>query len=189
MLAQSPEPEATSADDNPDRIGIWKCWFLRKGENRSTRRKTSVDVATSGAQLSSGAHNVINDNEAGFSSVSPFVLTFWRVTARSDSTVILLRWKFDPYQLFWYQLGRVVRKGPGRHDTWFRVICIWNHLLKMAAVIGFSFKEGFLWFQLLFPDFYPFHHVIWGMKWAKSLKLKMDKIGRPSPFRMTRPNN
>ena len=24
-----------------DRIGIWKCWFLRKGENRSTQRKTS----------------------------------------------------------------------------------------------------------------------------------------------------
>ena len=33
VLAQSPEPE--------DRIGIWKCWFLRRGENRSTRRKTS----------------------------------------------------------------------------------------------------------------------------------------------------
>ena len=25
----------------PDRIGIWKCWFLRRGENRSTQRKTS----------------------------------------------------------------------------------------------------------------------------------------------------
>ena len=25
----------------PDRIGIWKCWFLRRGENRSTLRKTS----------------------------------------------------------------------------------------------------------------------------------------------------
>ena len=25
----------------PDRIGIWKCWFLGRGENRSTRRKTS----------------------------------------------------------------------------------------------------------------------------------------------------
>ena len=24
-----------------DRIGIWKCWFLMRGENRSTRRKTS----------------------------------------------------------------------------------------------------------------------------------------------------
>ena len=26
---------------NPDRIGFWKCLFLRRGENRSTRRKTS----------------------------------------------------------------------------------------------------------------------------------------------------
>ena len=25
----------------PDRIVIWNCWFLRRGENRSTRRKTS----------------------------------------------------------------------------------------------------------------------------------------------------
>ena len=43
MLAQSPEPAAhdKALDSNPDRIGIWKCWFLRKGENRSTRRKTS----------------------------------------------------------------------------------------------------------------------------------------------------
>ena len=24
-----------------DQIGIWKCWFLRRGENRSTRRITS----------------------------------------------------------------------------------------------------------------------------------------------------
>ena len=43
VLAQSPEPEAHDKvlDNNPDRIGIWKCWILRRGENRSTRRKTS----------------------------------------------------------------------------------------------------------------------------------------------------
>ena len=42
MLPQSPEPEAHDKvlDNNPDRIGIWKCWFLRRGENRSTWRKT-----------------------------------------------------------------------------------------------------------------------------------------------------
>ena len=28
-------------DNNPDRIRIWKCWFLRRGERRSTQRKTS----------------------------------------------------------------------------------------------------------------------------------------------------
>ena len=39
VLAQSPEPEAHDKvlDNNPDRIGS----FLRRGENRSTRRKTS----------------------------------------------------------------------------------------------------------------------------------------------------
>ena len=42
VLAQSPEPEAHDKvlENNPDRIGIWKCWFLRRGENRSTQRKT-----------------------------------------------------------------------------------------------------------------------------------------------------
>ena len=25
----------------PDRIGIWKCWFLKRRRNQSTRRKTS----------------------------------------------------------------------------------------------------------------------------------------------------
>ena len=40
---RSPEPEAHDKvlDNNPDGIGIWKCWFLRRGENWSTRRKTS----------------------------------------------------------------------------------------------------------------------------------------------------
>ena len=52
-----------------------------------------------------------------------------------------------------------------------------------------TFKERFLRFQLLlFPDFYHFHHVIWGMKWAKKLKTKKwKKICRPGPFRMTQP--
>ena len=41
VIAQSPEPEAHDKvlDNNPDRIGIWKCWFLRRGENRSTQEK------------------------------------------------------------------------------------------------------------------------------------------------------
>ena len=77
MLAQSPEPEA---HDKVLTIIQTELEFgmlvFEERENRSTRRKTSVDVATSGAQLSSGAHNVINDNEADFSSVSPFTLTF-----------------------------------------------------------------------------------------------------------------
>ena len=56
-----------------------------------------------------------------------------------------------------------------------------------------TFQERFLRFQLLFLDFYHFHHVIWAMKWAmkwaKKLKTKMDKICRPGPFRMTWPRS
>ena len=43
MLARSPEPEVHDKVlyNNPDRIGIWKCWCLRRGGNRRTQRKTS----------------------------------------------------------------------------------------------------------------------------------------------------
>jgi len=82
----------------------------------------------------------------------------------------------------WYKVGRVMRKGPGRHDTWFRVICIWNNLLRTTAVLGFSFKRRFLRFQLLFPDFYHFHHVVWRMKWAKTLKSKNGQNMSSGPF-------
>ena len=36
VLAQYLEPEAHDKvlDNYPDRIGIWKCWFLRRGGNR-----------------------------------------------------------------------------------------------------------------------------------------------------------
>ena len=35
MLARSPEPETHDKvlDNNSDRIEIWKCWFMRRGEN------------------------------------------------------------------------------------------------------------------------------------------------------------
>ena len=41
VLAQSPKPEAHDKvlENNPDRIGFWTCWFLRRGESRSSRRK------------------------------------------------------------------------------------------------------------------------------------------------------
>ena len=80
------------------------------------------------------------------------------------------------------EVGCVIWKGPGRHDTSFWLICIWNHLLKMAAAIGFSFKEWFLGFQLLFPDFYHFHHVSWRMKWAKKLKTNNGQNMSSGPF-------
>ena len=43
VLAQSSKPEDHDKvlHNNPNRIGIWKCWFLRRGGNRSTQRKAS----------------------------------------------------------------------------------------------------------------------------------------------------
>ena len=45
-----------------------------------------------------------------------------------------------------------------------------------------TFKERFLRFQLSFPDFYHFHHVIWGIKWAKKLKTKNGQNMSSGPF-------
>ena len=45
-----------------------------------------------------------------------------------------------------------------------------------------TFKERFLRFQLSFLDFYHFHHVIWGMKWAKKLKTKHGQHMLSGPF-------
>ena len=82
-----------------------------------------------------------------------------------------------------------VTSGP-RHakKAWTRWHVISSNLnLKssvkiMAAVNGFSFKERFLRFQLLFLDFYHFHHVIWRMKWAKKLKTKNGQNMSSGPF-------
>ena len=55
----------------------------------------------------------------------------------------------------------------------------------MAAVIGFSFMPGDIFtvsILLLLPDFYHFHHVIWGMKWAKKLKTKNGQNMLSGPF-------
>ena len=86
------------------------------------------------------------------------------------------------------KLSRIMRKGPGRHDTWFRIICIWNHLLKLAAVVGLSFNGRFLRFQLFFFRTFITSIMLLG-EWSgqKNLKLKRDKICRSGPFRMTRP--
>ena len=40
----------------PDQIGIWKCWFLRRGKNRSTRRKTSWSKGENGTNNKLNPH-------------------------------------------------------------------------------------------------------------------------------------
>ena len=69
VLAQSPEPEAHDKvlGNNPDRIGIWKCWFLRRGENRSTQSNDKNQQQTNTylyfffeQETSSGDQSIIN---------------------------------------------------------------------------------------------------------------------------------
>ena len=53
----------------PDQIGIWKCWFFRRGENRSTRRKTSRSRVENQQQTQStydaGSRNRTRDTLVG----------------------------------------------------------------------------------------------------------------------------
>ena len=83
-------------------------------------------------------------------------------------------------------LGRVMRKGPGRHDKWFRVICIWNHLVKMAAITGF--KEYFYGFNCYFQTFIT--SIMLFRRWSgqKSFKLKLEKYVVRALFAWRGPN-
>ena len=72
------------------------------------------------------------------------------------------------------------KKGPD--DMTCDLTCVICNIAKLAAVIEFSFKERILLIQLLFPDFYHFHHVIWRIKWAKMPKSKNGQNMSSGPF-------
>ena len=68
MLARSPEPEADEKelDNNPDRIGIWKCWFSEEekigepgekplGARKRTNNKLNPHM-TPGPGIEPGTH-------------------------------------------------------------------------------------------------------------------------------------
>ena len=84
-------------------------------------------------------------------------------------------------------MGRVMGKGPRRHDTWFQVIWIWNHLLKMEAVIGSHLRSDSYSFNCYFQTCITSIMLFGEWSGQKSLKLKVDKICHPGPFCMTRP--
>ena len=66
MLARSLESEAhDKVLDNNRRIGIWKCWFLRRGENRSTRRKTSRSKEENQQQTSTHIWRRVRESNPG----------------------------------------------------------------------------------------------------------------------------
>ena len=79
MLAQSPVPETQNKvlDNNPDRIGIWK-WFLRRGENRSTRIKKPF-----------GARKRTNNK------LNPHMTPGSGIETRTLSTPFSTIWQFD----------------------------------------------------------------------------------------------
>ena len=66
------------------------------------------------------------------------------------------------------------------NESWYS-IC-YSRYTAIEQLIGFSFKERFLRFQLLFLDFYYFHHVIWRTKWAKKLETKNGQNMSSGPF-------
>ena len=60
-----------------DWIGIWKCWFLRRGENRSTRRKTSRSRVENKQQTQPTYDARLNRNTALNQSVHIFALDYF----------------------------------------------------------------------------------------------------------------
>ena len=85
-----------------------------------------------------------------------------------------------------------MQKGPGWHDMWFRVICIWNlrqNKSKMAEALRYAHsRSDFYGFNWYFRTFITSIMLFGEWSGQKCLKLKMDKICRPGPFHMTRPS-
>ena len=75
MLAQSPEPEAHDKvlDDNPDRMGIWNCWFLRT-ERRNPEYPEKISPHKGENQQQTQPHNY--DTESGNRALTVKVLDF-----------------------------------------------------------------------------------------------------------------
>ena len=48
MEVAHPQRSSSSTVIIPGRIGIWKCWFLRRGGNWITQKKTSQDKGVNG---------------------------------------------------------------------------------------------------------------------------------------------
>ena len=63
--ARGSEAHDKVLENNPDRIGIWKCWFLRRGENWSTRRKTSRSKEENRQQIQYDAASGTRDTLVG----------------------------------------------------------------------------------------------------------------------------
>ena len=69
---------------NPDRIGIWRCWFLRGGENRSTQRKTS--------RAEKRTNNKLNPHMASSPRIGP-VPHWWEASALTTTPSLLPMFK------------------------------------------------------------------------------------------------
>ena len=87
-----------------DRIGIWKCWFLRRGENRSTRRKTSRSRVENQQQTQptydAGSGNRTRDTLVGgershhYTNPAPYLKTMF-LKLKYPAKLILLQMESD----------------------------------------------------------------------------------------------
>ena len=89
--------------------------------------------------------------------------------------------------LSYSDMGHVMQNGPGRHDTWFRVICRQNKSKMAEALRYIHSRSDFYGFNCYFQTFITSIMLFGEWSGPKSLKLKMDKICCPGPFRMTQP--
>ena len=115
------------------------------------------------------------------------VFELW-VEMNSQHMMLTVSIYFNPQ--FKY-MGHIMWKGPGQHDTPFQVICIWKlrqNKSKMAEALRYVHsRSDFYGFNCYFRTFITSIMLFGEWSGQKCLKLKMDKICHPGPFRMTQP--
>ena len=105
----------------PDQIGTWKCWFLRRGENWSTNRKTSQSKGEN-QQQTQPTHMVLNQvlNPSHFGGRQVFLTT---VPPKPEKKANIL---LPPLVSLWNDVWEM---GTEITYWWFITTQIWVELL------------------------------------------------------------
>ena len=95
---------------NPDRIGIWKCWFLRRRENLSTWRKTS--------RAEKRTNNKLNPHMASSPRIHPKP-HWWEASALTTTPSLLPKQSIrHSLTLFWFKMNATLKVTIQNQRFW-----------------------------------------------------------------------
>ena len=128
----------------PGRIGIWKCWFLGRGENRSTRRKTSRSKGENQQQIKLNPHMASTQGfepgphwwEASALTNAPSLAPHISFLVPYSSSVLMGGAGF-PFSRTLYKMNRPSKHCDSRPSQWGELFAPGYGLQKKLIVLSF----------------------------------------------------